>query len=175
MPLATLTARALTIGRWLRRRAENVMVALLTVMFATFIVQIFARYVLNRPVGWSEEVIITAWLWTVLWGAAFVISEREEVRFDIIYSGLTARVRRIFTVITGITLIALYGISLPASYAYVSFMKVERSAYLHVPINWLYAVYVIFVVACIGRYGWLVFVAIRGGASPQTDAESLSD
>ncbi len=50
-----LTSRASTIGRWLRRRAENVMVALLSVMFATFIIQIFARYVLNNPVGWSEE------------------------------------------------------------------------------------------------------------------------
>jgi len=62
----TLTSRPATIGRWLRHRAENVMVALLSVMFATFIIQIFARYVLNHPVGWSEEIIITAWLWTVL-------------------------------------------------------------------------------------------------------------
>ena len=64
--------------------------------------------------------------------------------------------RRILTVITGIVLVALYGISLPASYSYVSFMKVERSAYLHVPINWLYSIYVIFLVACICRYCWLV-------------------
>ena len=55
-------------------------------MFATFIIQIFARYVLNSPVGWSEEVIITTWLWTVLWGAAFILRESEEIRFDIIYS-----------------------------------------------------------------------------------------
>ena len=73
-------------GHWLRRRAENVAVALLSVMFATFIIQIFARYVLNRPVGWSEEVIITTWLWTVLWGAAFILRESEEIRFDIVYS-----------------------------------------------------------------------------------------
>ena len=66
------------LGHWLQRRAENVAVALLCVMFATFIVQIFARYVLNRPVGWSEEVIITTWLWTVLWGAAFILRESEE-------------------------------------------------------------------------------------------------
>ena len=98
------------------------MVALLSVMFATFIIQIFARYMLNNPVGWSEEVIITAWLWTVLWGAAFVVSEAEEIRFDIIYSTLSERVRRILTVVTGIVLVALYGISLPASYSYVSFI-----------------------------------------------------
>jgi C4-dicarboxylate transporter, DctQ subunit len=175
MSNAPLTSHASTVGRWLRRRAENVMVALLSVMFATFIIQIFARYVLNNPVGWSEEVIITAWLWTVLWGAAFVVSEAEEIRFDIIYSNLSEQVRRILTIITGIVLVALYGISLPASYSYVSFMKVERSAYLHVPINLMYSIYIIFLVACIGRYCWLIVDALRGGRPPATDAASLSD
>ena len=175
MSNAMLTSRASTAGRWLRRRAENVMVALLSVMFATFIIQIFARYVLNHPVGWSEEVIITTWLWTVLWGAAFVISEADEIRFDIIYSKLSEPTRRVLTIISGIVLVALYGISLPASYAYVSFMKVERSAYLHVPINLMYSVYIMFLVACIGRYCWLVVDAIGGGRAPETDAARLSD
>src|SRR4051812_8453166 len=175
MSIFRLVLSASIIGRWLRRRAENVMVALLTVMFATFIIQIFSRYMLNNPVGWSEEVIITAWLWTVLWGAAFVVSEAEEIRFDIIYSKFSDRTRRIVTVITAIALVALYCISLPASYAYVSFMKVERSAYLHVPINWMYSIYVVFLVACIGRYCGLIIVAIRGGRPPETDATRLSD
>ena len=154
------------LGHWLQRRAENVAVALLCVMFATFIVQIFCRYVLNNPVGWSEEVIITTWLWTVLWGAAFILRESEEIRFDIIYSNVSERTRRVFTVMTGIALVVLYGISLPAAYQYVSFMKVERSAYLRVPINWLYSVFVIFSVACICRYGWLTYRAIKGAKPP---------
>src|SRR3954447_2964787 len=143
------------VGRWLRRRAENIAVALLSVMFVSFIIQIFFRYVLNNPVGWTEEVIITAWLWTVLWGAAFILSEAEEIRFDIIYSNISENVRRVFTVMTGSVLVFLYGISLPASYSYVSFMKVERSAYLHVPINLMYSIYIIFAAACICRYGFL--------------------
>ena len=123
-----MQSKLMRLGHWLRRRAENVAVALLSVMFATFIVQIFARYVLNNPVGWSEEVIITTWLWTVLWGAAFILRESEEIRFDIIYSVVSERTRRVFTVLTGVALVTLYGISLPAAYKYVSFMKVERSA-----------------------------------------------
>jgi len=163
------------LAHWLQRRAENVSVALLCVMFATFIVQIFARYVLNRPVGWSEEVIITTWLWTVLWGAAFILRESEEIRFDIIYSAVSERTRRVFTVLTGIALIALYGISLPAAYQYVSFMKVERSAYLRIPINWLYCVFVIFSVACICRYCWLTYRAIKGAKPPETDPAQLPE
>ena len=163
------------LGQWLRRRAENVTVALLSVMFATFIIQIFFRYVLNSPIGWSEEVIITTWLWTVLWGAAFILGEAEEIRFDIIYSNISEGTRRVFTVISGAALVFLYGISLPAAYRYVSFMKVERSAYLHVPINMMYSVYIIFTVACIGRYFWLVYQALRGDKSPMTDPAKVGD
>jgi len=167
--------KLVNVARWLQRRAENFAVALLSVMFATFIVQIFARYVLNKPIGWSEEVIITAWLWTVLWGASFVLEEADEIRFDIIYSKVSERIRRIFTVISGVALVALYAVSLPGAYSYVSFMKVEHSAYLHVPINWLYCVFIIFSVACICRYCWLVYRALRGDKSPETDPAKLSD
>jgi TRAP-type C4-dicarboxylate transport system permease small subunit len=170
-----MNGRVIEIAHWLRRRAENVAVALISVMFATFIVQIFFRYVLNNPIGWSEEVIITTWLWTVLWGASFVLGEAEEIRFDIIYSNIPERVRRVFTVITSIVLVALYGISLPAAYSYVSFMKVERSAYLHVPINWLYSIYIIFAIACIVRYCWLGYRALRGAKSPETDPARIGD
>src|SRR3954469_14896299 len=164
-----------TIGRWLRRRASDVAVALLGTMFVCFIIQIFSRYVLNYPVGWTEEVSILTWLWTVLWGAAFVLSEQEEVRFDIIYSAVSENIRRVFTVITGLVLIFLYGVSMPAAYSFVSFMKVERSAYLHIPINYLYSIYIIFAAASVGRYCWLVWRAVRGGALPVTDPAALSD
>ncbi len=170
-----MNPKLVSAAQWLRRRAENVSVALLAVMFAVFIVQIFSRYVLNKPISWSEEVIITTWLWTVLWGAAFILRESDEIRFDIIYSKVSERTRRIFTVLTGVALVALYGISLPAAYKYVSFMKVERSAALHVPINWLYCVFIIFSVACICRYCWLVYRAVRGGKTPETDPTHLPD
>jgi len=154
---------------WLRRRAENVMVLLLSVMFATFIVQIFARYILNRPVGWSEEVIIATWLWTVLWGAAFVVRDSEEIRFDILHSNISARARRILSIFTGAALVMLYAISLPGAWSYVSFMKVERSAYLRVPLNWLYSIYVIFLVACILRYCWIVIAALKTSVASDVD------
>jgi C4-dicarboxylate transporter, DctQ subunit len=149
-------------AQWLRRRTQNVAALMLGVMFSCFLIQILLRYVFNYPVGWTEELSILCWMWGVLWGAVFVLSERDEVRFDILYSNVPEAVRRVFTVVTGLALVALYGISLPAAYRFVAFMKVERSAYLHVPINYLYAIYVIFSVGCIVRYGWLVVSAIRG-------------
>ena len=54
-------------------------------------------------------------------------------------------------------------------------MKVERSAYLQVPINILYSIFVIFLVACICRYCWLVYQALAGGKTPETDPAKLTD
>src|SRR5437763_12028092 len=143
-------------------RAHNMAALFLVTMFISFLVQIFFRYILNHPVGWTEELSILCWMWGVLWGAAFIVTERDEVRFDIIYSNVSDGIRRLFTVVTGVALIFLYGISLPAAYSFVAFMKVERSAYLQVPIDYLYAIYLIFAVSSIVRYAWLVWTAIRG-------------
>jgi C4-dicarboxylate transporter DctQ subunit len=156
----------LTIGRWLRRRAENIAAALLATMFVAFLVQIVLRYVFSWPAGWAFELTILCWLWGVLWGAAFIVDEKDEIRFDVIYGAARPRVRRLFTIVTGMALLAIYGVSLPAVADYVAFMKVERSAYLKIPLNWLYSIYVIFAVAVLIRYAVLVWRAVRGQSAP---------
>lgn len=154
--------KLIKIGGWLHRRAENIAVAMLVVMFAAFLVQIAARYVFNIPAGWANELTITMWLWVVLWGAAFVLREREEIRFDILYSAVSPGTRRVMTLIASAALLFLYGSSLPAVWDYVTFMKVQKSSYLDIRYNWLYSIYVIFAVAVLIRYLWIFVMAIRG-------------
>jgi len=155
-------SQAIAGGRWLRRRAENVSALLLLAMFVCFIIQIAARYVFNYPLGWTDEVSVLCWIWCTLWGAAFVLREKDEVRFDIIYSAASENTRRIFTIITGIAAIALFGIALPAVFSYVTFLKVERSAYLGIRLDYLYSIYLLFSLAVIVRYAALTWRAIKG-------------
>ena len=155
-------SQAIAGGRWLRRRAETVSALLLLAMFVCFIIQIAARYVFNYPLGWTDEVSVLCWIWCTLWGAAFVLREKDEVRFDIIYSAASENTRRIFTIITGIAAIALFGIALPAVFSYVTFLKVERSAYLGIRLDYLYSIYLLFSLAVIVRYAALTWRAIKG-------------
>jgi TRAP-type C4-dicarboxylate transport system permease small subunit len=157
------------VGGWLRRRAENLAAAMLGIMFAAFIVQIVFRYILNLPIGWTHEISVIMWLWLVLFGSAFVIRENEEIRFDIIYGAVGAGPRRVMAAITAVALVVLFSISLPAVIDYVTFMKVERTAYLKVRFDYLYGMYVIFAVAMIIRYLWLGWQAIWGRAPEAFD------
>jgi len=155
-------SRATDIARWLRRLAEGVAAFLLLAMFLCFILQITTRYVFNYPFGWTDEASVLFWIWCTLWGAAFVLRERDEVRFDIFYSSAGKKTRCVFTVITGIAAILLFAIALPAVISYVTFLKVERSAYLGIRLDYLYSIYVVFSVASIVRYAALTWRAIRG-------------
>jgi TRAP-type C4-dicarboxylate transport system permease small subunit len=159
---------------WLRRRAENVAAALLLVMFMAFLCQIVLRYLVGANTGWAYELSIITWLWLVLWGAAFVVGERDEIRFDIIYGLVRPSIRRAFAAVSGVALIVLYGISLPAIYDYVAFMKVEKTAYLGIRIDLLYSVYVLFAGAAIVRYVWLVWRSLRGEV-PQSLIDPAQD
>jgi TRAP-type C4-dicarboxylate transport system permease small subunit len=163
-----------SLAPWLARRAENVAAAMLAVMFAAFIVQIFFRYVVNLPIGWTQELSVILWLWLVLWGAAFVVREREEIRFDIIYGGVGPGARRVMCIITAVVLLVLYAISLPAVVDYVTFMKVEKTAYLKIRFDLLYSIYIVFVVATICRYLWLGWQALRGVAPEEFDPTKAS-
>ena len=162
------------VGAWLRRRAENAAAAMLAVMFAAFIIQIVFRYLFNLPVGWTSELTVVMWLWMVLFGSAFVLTEKEEIRFDLLYGSVGRRARIGMAIVFAIAIVILYCASLKPSYAYVSFMKVEKSSYLKIPMDWLYSIYLIFLVAVIARYLWLLSRLLRGIDPEAADVTKLS-
>jgi C4-dicarboxylate transporter, DctQ subunit len=162
------------IGRWLAARAENVAAAMLAAMFAAFILQIAFRYLFGLPTGWTHELSVMLWLWLVLWGAAFVVSEREEIRFDLLYGAVSPGGRRVMCIITAIALIVLYLVSLPAVASYVGFMKVQKTAYLKVRFDYLFSIYLVFVIAAVARYLWLGWRAMRGVAPEEFDPTKAS-
>jgi len=166
--------RVTRIAQWLYRRAENILALMLAVMFIAFLVQIVFRYLLNFPVGWTSELTVIMWLWLVLWGAAFVVREEEEIRFDLIYGSVSPAKRRILAVITSVALLALYLFSLPAVWDYVTFMKVQSTAYLKIRFDWLFSIYVIFAVAVVCRYAFILWKALFGRALQDFDPGKAS-
>jgi len=164
-----------SIGHWLKKRAENVMVALMAVMFGSFLLQIAFRYLLNQPLGWTDEVTVLCWVWVVLWGAAFLLSDQDEIRFDIVSGAVSENTRRYFTLISSIALVVLFIISLPASWNYVIFMKREKSAYLGMRFDYLYSIYVIFALACIYKHARIAWYALRNKGSPEENVVQDGD
>lgn len=159
---------------WLHRRAEDVLVLMLLAMFLVFLLQIVSRYVLNLPMGWTHELSAILWIWSVLFGAAFVIRDAEEMRFDLIYAAVRDRTRRLMALATAVVAVGLFIWAMPATWDYVTFMKVEKSAYLRLRFDWLYSIYIVFAVAMIARQLWIGWTAIFGRGPEAYDPTKAS-
>jgi len=138
----------------LQRAADFVAALLLAIIFVAFILQIVLRYVFNWPVGWTTEVSLIAWLWLVLWGAAFVLKEHEEIRIDFLTANVGRRWRIGFGIVAAVCVIVLFTLQLPAAYDYVSFLNTG----FHV----LFSIYLVFSVAVIVRNLWNLVQLLRG-------------
>lgn len=148
---------------WLRGRADDVAAGILAVMFVAFLVQIFTRYVINYPLGWTLEVCLTAWLWLVFWGAAFTLDDRDHVKFDLFYVAGSQRTRRILALVSAVAILVGFLAALPATYDYISFYKIKKSATLRIRLDIVFSVYGLFAVAIVARYALRAWQLIRGG------------
>ncbi|KAA9009491.1 TRAP transporter small permease [Histidinibacterium aquaticum] len=148
-------------------------------MFLSFIVQVFMRYVLDNPVGWTVEVCVIAWLWILFWGQSVSASEEDEIRFDIVYGAVSPAVRRWFRVVFSVFLVGIYLWSLPAVWDFVSFMQIQDTSYLDIPFSWVFSIAVVFMVVSILRYARIFWSALRGhdphAATPDPGTVSRKD
>lgn len=145
---------------WLHRRAENLLALVLGALFVSFLIQIVFRYLLNLPLGWTVEFVAIAWLWGILFGYAFVVSERDVIRLDILYAMLPPPARRVLDVVTSVICIVIFAWTLPKVVDYVTFMAIEKTAYMKVRFDYVFSIYIPFALAVIVRCALTIYKAI---------------
>lgn len=134
-------------GVWLRRAAEAIGVAFFAGMFLTFLLQVFMRYALNRPLGWTDELTLVLYPWAVFWACAFLVRFRDHVAFDLVYHAVSPPARRVFAIAGALTLLLLFAAALPATIDYVLFMARERTPVLGWRYDLIFACFPIFLAA----------------------------
>ncbi len=157
----------------MRRFAEAVMVALMATMFIAFVAQVIFRYVLNLPLAWSDEISNFIWLWGILWGASFVMKNHEDIRFDMLYNLMPRALKRSLTALSSFAIVILLFVSLPATWSFIDFMKVEKSAALGIPMNLVFGLYLVFILAMCIRHLYIAYNALRDRLTE--DQHSLID
>ena len=78
----------------LRRAADAVGGLLFLALFGVFLLQIVWRFVLHRPLPWTDEAAVVLYVWVILWAAATVVPQREQVMFDLVWNFAGPRLRR---------------------------------------------------------------------------------
>lgn len=155
---------------WWRARADDVAGTLLFAMFLTFVLQIVSRYVFNQPLGWTLELCLILWLWTVFWGSAFCLGNDDHIRFDMIYNVVNPGVQRVFAIICALAIAGGMIWALAPTWDFVSFLKIKKSASLRIPLFYVFLIYPIFMAVTILIYGARLRQLFSHTPAPRTEA-----
>jgi C4-dicarboxylate transporter DctQ subunit len=146
----------------LRHGADAVAAGMLAALFAVFLVQIAARYVLGISVGWTVELCLSLWLWIVFWGSAFCLRPSDHIRFDILYLSVRRPVQRVFSLICAVMIAVAFVAAYLPTWDYVDFLKIKRSSTMQVPLKYVFIIYMAFMTMIILRYARMIVDFLRG-------------
>ena len=157
---------------WWQRRANDVAVLLMAALFLSFVLQVTSRYVFNNPLEWTLEACLTTWLWTVFWGCAFCLRDKDHVRFDILYNHVTPHTRRIFAGLSALCMVVGMLAAIPGTFDFVSFLTIKKSPSLRIPLAYAFSIYMVFMLAVIGLYGKRLWQTLRNPEFGQQEGSS---
>jgi C4-dicarboxylate transporter, DctQ subunit len=160
---------------WARMAALDIAALMLGGLFLVFLIQIAARYVFNAPALWTLEACLTLWLWVVFWGAAFVLTEKDHVRFDVLYDSVGRQTRRVFALVSAVAIAAGFLAALPATWSYINFYQIKRSAVLTIRLDIVFSIYGVFAIVIVLRYLWRALLLARGANPDVLDGREAQD
>lgn len=116
------------------RRVELVAGAILVLFVASSMcLQVFMRYVVNKPLVWVQESVMMAFIWITMLGAGAALKRSEHIKIDTFLSHLPQRTARIISL--AVAILILVSLSLIAYLLPRAIQVQNRSVTSSLPIN----------------------------------------
>ena len=148
--------------KWFDRIAQSLGGLLFLALFLTFLVQIGARFGFNRPLPWTDELAVILYLWVILWASAFMVRDREQVVFDLLWNSASPGIQRGMKITGHLLLGGLALAALPASWDYVHFMAREGTPVLGLSFQWVFLPFMLLLISLVLRSLWGIREALQG-------------
>lgn len=128
-----------------------------SILFVTFCVQVFFRYVLNDPLPWAYEVTVIAYMWTIVLGACLAQRRDEHVKFTIVGDLFPKKVQLITNIIGNLIIAACLCMLVVPSIKYLIKIVYEKTTYLRLPTYWAKSPFILFIVVNIVYFVKLIY------------------
>ncbi|MEJ2358656.1 MAG: TRAP transporter small permease subunit [Deinococcales bacterium] len=152
--------RTAAIARVLR---DGVSAWLFIIMFVMFIAEVFFRYVLDRPISWSIELIMVAFMIMLFYTAALGVKLSGHISFNILYASLPPTGKRIFALVGNAVGLVVLALATPGVVNIALFERREATPILHIPFATFYLAFVLFVVGFAARLLVHIIQLLRPG------------
>jgi TRAP-type C4-dicarboxylate transport system permease small subunit len=135
-------------------------IGVFVIMFLTFLVNVFFRYILRNPQNWTFEFCVNAFVVVGLLGACAAYRREDHVVFDLLYNVLTPRGRSIMRMISHIIVIVVLLLALPAA-AWYLWRLPSVTSIMRIPERYIFAVFPIMLLSMILRSAYRLALDVK--------------
>lgn len=142
------------LARALNLAARIVAALMFAAVFLIFCIKIVMRYGEHNEMAWADEVCIILFIWIIFWANAFILADRDHIKFDLVTHMVPPAVQRWMAIVRSILVGAIFLFAAPATLDYIRFLWRERTPALELRLDWVYIIFGIFVVTVPIRAAW---------------------
>lgn len=114
----------------------------LVVLVSITIIGVFARYVLNNPLSWTEEVSLTLFVWLTMMAAASALRKKQHISIDFLVETMPEKIKKKLKMIVSLINISVlltmsnlgYQLSIQSSNRLTSVLKMPYS-YINISVT----------------------------------------
>jgi tripartite ATP-independent transporter DctM subunit len=136
LPLARTSPIGGAVDRAVGRALEVICVVLMIVETLILFVGVIWRYVLHKPLVWSDELASTLFLWLGMLGAALAIRRSENLRMNTVVNKLPQRFRELAEPFALAVTLAFVLFVLPAAIEHVKMELIVITPTLEISSSW---------------------------------------
>jgi TRAP-type C4-dicarboxylate transport system permease small subunit len=116
-------------------------------VFSIFMLKVVLRYAFSIQLAWADEVCAILFVWIIFWANAFLVTDRQQIAFDLAVRVLPPGGRRIAAILRNLIIGGLFATALPGSISYIMFLWREHTPVLQLRLDYVYSCFGIFLVA----------------------------
>jgi len=124
---------------FLEKGIDALVTAMMIVMGVSIVIQVFARYVLNNPTGWSEELARYIFVWITLLGSAVVLKRGKHVEVGYLVERAPPRVQKVLGLAAQLGVLIFLCVLLVSGIGLTGVGHRQVSAAMELPMSIMYA------------------------------------
>jgi TRAP-type C4-dicarboxylate transport system permease small subunit len=126
------------VDRALARIEDAVVMTIVAAMSALLFLGVILRYVFNDPLTWSEEFVVTIFVWSVMLGVPSALRARIHVRIDALVLRLGPAGRRACGAIACAAALAIFVAAIYAGWSHTANVASSRTPMLGYSAGWIF-------------------------------------
>jgi TRAP-type C4-dicarboxylate transport system permease small subunit len=120
-------------------------------VFLIFNYKIITRYLQHNEAAWADEVSVILFIWIIFWANAFLVRDKEQITFDLVYRQAPDGIKRWMALARLVLIGGIFLWALPGSVDYLLFLWRERTPVLNLRLDFIYSCFGLFLAAVILR------------------------